>query len=264
MGEAALSEAPGDDAQPKPDRQPRFELVQAKEMEFREPQFLIAGLIETENFSQIFGDPGYGKSFIAIDIACCVATGRAFHGREMRPGPVIYIAGEGQNGIKRRLIAWERHTGVSRGGAPLYFSRVAAQLLDADSAAAVAEAVDALVARVGPAALIVIDTLARNFGPGDENQTADMSKFVAAVDALMARHGSALLVVHHTATATRRGRAGPWRCTGPWTTNIASKRTARPSPSFAQRLMTARRPTRGPVSDPAVARMVADRATCCL
>ena len=184
-----------------------FKLVRASELEYREPEFIIRGLIETESLAQIFGESGCGKSFLALDIAACIASGTPFHEHEVKKGAVIYIAGEGHNGLKRRLTAWERHNDVSLDTAPLFLSEVAAQFLDEVSAQAVANAVDEIVLTDGPPTLIIVDTLARNFGPGDENATKDMSNFVAALDRLKGRHGCTLILVHHTGhTDKERGR----------------------------------------------------------
>ncbi|MGM0584462.1 MAG: AAA family ATPase [Pseudomonadota bacterium] len=191
-----------------PPQRPAFELIRADALEFREPEYAVAGLMEAGSLAQFFGDPGCCKSFVALDLSCCIATGREFHGRETKPGAVIYLAGEGQNGIRRRLSAWERETGQTLEGAPLYVSRVAAQFLDANSAEAVAQAVDGIAAEVGPVVLIVIDTLARNFGPGDENATAEMGAFIATVDALKDRHGAGALIVHHTGHADKQRSRG--------------------------------------------------------
>jgi hypothetical protein len=89
--------------QPKP----IFNLIRVGDIQFREPEYLIDGLIESSSLVQMFGDPGAGKSFLALDVAACVATGKAFHGLEVKQGPVIYVAGEGYNGIRRRLTGWE-------------------------------------------------------------------------------------------------------------------------------------------------------------
>ena len=184
-----------------------FRLVRASDLEYREPEFIIKGLIETESLAQIFGDSGGGKSFIALDIAACISSGTPFHGHEVKQGAVIYIAGEGHNGLKRRLIAWEKQRGVSLDLMPLFLSEVAAQFLDAASAQAVAAAVDQRVMTEGPPALIIVDTLARNFGPGDENATKDMSNFVAVMDRLKGRYKCTLILVHHTGHSDKdRGR----------------------------------------------------------
>ena len=121
---------------------------------------------------------------------------------------VCFIAGEGHNGLARRFVAWSKKRGVTIDDAPLFKSERAAQFLDKASAVAVVQAVDALAAEHGPPALIIVDTLARNFGPGDENATADMSAFVATMSALRERYtGSTVLIVHHSGHADHdRGR----------------------------------------------------------
>ena len=177
-----------------------FELIRVRDMVYTDPEFVIAGLVETESLAAIFGKPGSGKSFVALDMAASVASGTPYHGRAVMQGPVIYIAGEGNNGLRKRLAAWERHHGVSLSDAPLHLSRCATSLLDPAAADAVTAAIDAVAQIEGkPPRLVIIDTLARNFGGGDENSTQHMSAFVAAVDSIKGRFpGCAVLLVHHT------------------------------------------------------------------
>jgi len=40
----------------------------------------------------IFGQPASGKSFLAVDLAASIATGRAFQGLKTQKGDVVYIA----------------------------------------------------------------------------------------------------------------------------------------------------------------------------
>jgi putative DNA primase/helicase len=56
--------------------------------------------------------------------------------------------------------------------------------------------------------IIIIDTLARNFGGGNENSTEDMSQFVAHIDKhLRDRFNATVLLVHHTGHGSaERGR----------------------------------------------------------
>jgi hypothetical protein len=185
-----------------------FRFIRVGDLEYKPPEFLVDGLIETETLGQIFGDPGAGKSFVGVDLALSVATGAPFHGRAVRQGPVFLIAGEGHNGLTRRFSAWSLHNGVSIENASLFMSNRPAQFLDADSAAGVTDAVRELAAQHGKPALIEIDTLARNYGPGDENSTSDMSAFIAAVDDLKAEFpGCAIALIHHTGHAEKkRGR----------------------------------------------------------
>lgn len=186
-----------------------FRFVAVGDLEYRAPEYLIADLIETETLGLLFGDPGCGKSFVAADLGLSIATGTPFHGRAVLQGAVFLIAGEGHNGLTRRFAAWAKHKGVSIKGAPLFMSNRPAQFLDAGSAASVAEAVHGLAAQHGNPALIVIDTLARNYGPGDENSTSDMGAFVAAVDDLKAQFpGCAVVIVHHSGHGDKQRARG--------------------------------------------------------
>lgn len=186
---------------------PAFKFTPVGDLEYRDPEFLVDDLIETDGLGLIFGDPGSAKSFLAVDLALCVASGADFHGKIVKQGPVLFIAGEGHNGLARRFAAWSKERGVSLKGLPMFKSERAAQFLDGASAQAVAEAADALAQTHGAPRLIVIDTLARNFGAGDENSTQDMNGFVVAIDDLKARYpGCVVLIVHHSGHA-EKGRA---------------------------------------------------------
>jgi hypothetical protein len=115
---------------PEKRRERGFTLKKLRDVEIREPEFLVRGLVETDSVAVVFGDPGGGKSFLALDLVACVASGRAFHGRPVRSGPVVYIAGEGHNGIRRRLSAWEKQTGTDLDDAPFFLSLSAARLVE--------------------------------------------------------------------------------------------------------------------------------------
>lgn len=184
-----------------------FAFVQVGQLKLSKPVYLIDGLIETGCMGLIFGDPGNGKSFLAVDMGLSVATGRSYHGHGVKRGAVFYIAGEGHSGLVRRFHAWAKHHGTTLDDALMFKSEGAAQFLDAEVAETVACAVADLAALHGPPALIIVDTLARNFGAGDENSTAEMGKFVAAMDRLRGNWSeSVLLIVHHSGHSDK-GRA---------------------------------------------------------
>lgn len=165
----------------------------------RPSAWLIKKYLEQHSMALIFGAPASGKSFIAIDMACSIATGTAYHGQKVTQGAVFYIAGEGTNNIRKRLKAWEATKGISLSQYPLYVSSCPAQFYDENAAQEVEQAIETLSHDSGvKPALIVIDTLARNIGAGDENQTKDMNIFVSHVDAVKDRWQATALIVHHT------------------------------------------------------------------
>jgi len=181
-----------------------FEFTRADSLELTEIKWVVDDYIEADSLAQVFGDPGGGKSFVAIDLACCVATGKPWHGHDVKQGSVFYIAGEGHNGLARRLKAWQIGNGTSLAGVPLYKSHRAAQLYDATEAAVVAESIKQLSAEANCIpSMIVIDTLARNHG-GDENSTQDMNSFIQHLDVYLRQPWKCcVMVVHHSGVADK-------------------------------------------------------------
>ncbi|MNI34004.1 hypothetical protein D3C73_879800 [compost metagenome] len=59
-----------------------------------------------------------------------------------------------------------------------------------------------------PVRLIVVDTVARCFGAGDENRAADMGGFIAGCDQIKVRTGATVLMVHHTGKKEDNGARG--------------------------------------------------------
>ncbi len=181
-----------------------FALVRAGELKPRPHDWLISGLFETDSLVQFFGPPGGAKTFTVLDMAGCISSGFDYHGRRVKQGPVVYIAGEGFNGIARRRLAWRIFHRITVDDAPLYVSTMPAALLDSGNLAVVLAAIKATGCRP---VLVILDTLARNFGPGDENSTADMGQFVHACDQIRTAFGCTVALVHHTGHGDQhRGR----------------------------------------------------------
>ncbi len=182
----------------------KFQLTQVSKLEFKTPDWQIYSLLEKDTISQWIGEPGCGKTFFGVGSASCIATGTDFHGLKVKQGPVVYIAGEGQNGLQRRFQAWQIRHQVSLKSAPLFVSTVPAILCDPASIPIVQAAIDGIGEK--PAA-IFFDTLARNFGPGDENSTQDMSAVIASLDEIRSKYHCAIVLIHHSGHGDRsRGR----------------------------------------------------------
>ncbi len=186
----------------------RFDDVAELVTDIKPIQWLIRDYVEQDSLVLVYGPPGSAKSFATVDFAACVATGQDWQGHAVKTGPVFYLAGEGHNGLARRFRAWEVARGVKIPTGMLWKSAGAAQILQSESIEGVAEAIWTISGEgKNPPALIVLDTLARNFGPGDENSTADMSNFIAAVDKyLIQPWRCAVVIVHHSGHGQDRAR----------------------------------------------------------
>jgi len=170
-------------------------------------KWLIEGHIERGTLALIFGPPAGGKSFIATSMACAVATGTPWHGHPVSQTSVLYIAGEGLQGIIRRFGAWSKVAGVSLENAPLYRSLRAMPVGEQGGIDAIIQEVEKVLdAGHHFPQLVIIDTLARNYS-GDENSTADMSRFINELDEFFCKtFKSTVLIVHHSGHTNGRAR----------------------------------------------------------
>lgn len=169
--------------------------------------YVIKGLIPAESLCSTYGASGSYKSFLAISWSCHVATGMAWGGRRVSKGAVIYIAGEGSMGVKRRVKAWE----ITHDKVVTDLCIINAPVFPAspDYVEQVIRTAGLVKSRTGEnVRLIVIDTLARCFGGNDENDSRDMGAFIQGCDAIKQATGATVLVVHHSGKDETKGARG--------------------------------------------------------
>lgn len=168
-------------------------------------QWLVKGLLPSIGVVQFVGEPGQGKTPFALSLAMHVAAGRdSWFGHSIkRPGKVIYLIGEGRGGLARRARAERQRMGLSLDDVRdrLLWSTVPGQLILRPDVQQWHDEIKAVTG--GECALIVVDTQNRNFGPGDENTTPDMTAFMANVFALADSLKTMVLLVHHTGHANK-------------------------------------------------------------
>lgn len=168
--------------------------------------WLVDGLIPQNVIGSIYGEPGSYKSFVALHIADMVASNRPVFGRQTKAHSpdVIYIAAEGGAGLRKRLDASEKVHGVAPNS--VGFIRKAldlrSSLTDCDNL------LKAIEDQNWQPSLIIVDTLARSFGGGNENASEDMGAFINVVDYIREKTAATVLVVHHSGKDASRGGRG--------------------------------------------------------
>jgi hypothetical protein len=202
-----VDETPEPPAPPqKPEHKPRVRLVRADELTRVKVPWLVNKLIPANSFAILYGKPGTYKSFIALYLSAHIATGgTVFSGRVATKGDVVYIAAEGRGGLHQRWAALRDHYDFPS-DTPLYFVEAALDLRESDQD--YIELVDAIKSRSANPRMIVVDTLARTFGGGDENDASEMSRFINTQGALQQEFGCAVLAVHHSGKDEARGMRG--------------------------------------------------------
>ena len=125
-------------------------------------------------------------------MAFCIAIGHDFAGSPVNQGKVAYLAGEGFNGLSKRFKALEEKYKTQT--SDVFVINKPASLMCKDSTKEVIKEVDNICPNP---ALVIVDTLHRNFGGGDENNAKDVGKLMEVITAIINHTGATILLVHH-------------------------------------------------------------------
>ena len=170
--------------------------------------WILDDLIPAKGIGMIYGPPGSYKSFIALDMAASVSSGKDWHGYECEmPGGVVYIAAEGSRGLMERAVAWKRHH--SRELGPLSIMPIAVMMDNALMVQAFTECLERATVELGvPIRMVFIDTMARSFN-GDENSAQETGAFINACERFSSDIGDCMvMVVTHTGKDVTKGMRG--------------------------------------------------------
>lgn len=184
--------------------------------ELKPPEPLVPGLLDRNSLSVIYGIPGAGKTFVALDLALRIASGKRWHkNRTGTYGNVLYIAAEGAHGLPQRIDAWKETAGVPHD--PDRFS-VLPEPVNLLSPSDVAQ-LKLHVEDTQPV-LLIVDTLARCLLGGDENSAKDMGQAVEALEQLRRASGACVLAIHHSGKDRSAGARGSSALLGAATTML--------------------------------------------
>ncbi|OLF07745.1 hypothetical protein BLA60_25790 [Actinophytocola xinjiangensis] len=155
--------------------------------------YLIKVMVPKNTIGEVFGASGSYKSFVMLDAALHVATGRPrWHGHRVRQGRVLYVASEGGLGIHKRIRAWSQHHDLTIPNKNLMVLPYPFQIV----------AVDALLDRLTEAEFepdwVIFDTRATSTVGMDENSPTEMGLVTDAMRRLAVELGAAVTTVHHT------------------------------------------------------------------
>lgn len=158
---------------------------------------LIDGVLPAVSVGMLFGAPKAGKTFVTLDLALSVATGKQWNGHpaKLNAGPVIYVAGEGHKGLRYRVEAWEAERSTIIGRGRIRFTDAAINFGDGNALAALQRDLDALPIKPS---LVVVDTLFRATVGANVSDQEQMSKFWQVCERISRHYGCTVLVVHHT------------------------------------------------------------------
>lgn len=174
-------------------------------------KWLVKGWIPERSLGMLHGPSGVGKTFVMLDIAMSIAAGVQWQGKQTKAGCVVYLAGEGNYGLRSRVAAWMQEKNKS--SVEMYVSKSGCDL---NTDAGLLHAMQYLrrVAQNHDIKLVVVDTLHR-FLHGDENSAEDAKTMIDACDFIKRELDTSVWLVHHTGlsdSAKNRARgSSAWR-----------------------------------------------------
>ncbi len=166
------------------------------EMTRRSVDWLWPGRLPLGKLSLLEGDPGLGKSYLALDLCARLSTGRPWPDGSASPGPAaaVYLNAEDgpEDTLGPRLLA------LGADPAAVYLlDRSGDELADVMTLGAQMRTLDELLTRVRPR-LLVVDPVLPFLGPG-VNVAGDVSvrRALSPLADLAGRHGCAVLLIRH-------------------------------------------------------------------
>ena len=166
--------------------------------------YIVKGLLYADSLTHIFGPSETCKSLIATTMCMHIANGRQWMGRAVKPADVFLIVGEGKNGVVRRCAAMSERWGLAMEN--VFISHSGINGCSEAEVIGLRQGIEA-VRSDNELMVIIIDTVARNFG-GNENDSKDMGAFINNIDRFLRQHfGAAVVLVHHSGVGDQsRGR----------------------------------------------------------
>jgi len=172
--------------------------------------WLVKHWIPEMSLIMVHGPSGGGKTFAVLDWVMHMAGSLpTWAGNKVKPSSVVYLAGEGHQGLRGRVAAWKHKHQASK--LNMWLSKSGCDLNTPEGYQKVADQIRALPTNPS---IIVVDTLHR-FLFGDENSAQDAKTMLDACAALMREFNCSVLLVHHTGVsdeAQHRARgSSAWR-----------------------------------------------------
>lgn len=170
-----------------------------------EIDWLVEDHIPSDSIGMLFGASGSGKSHIALSLAVSIANGAEWFDHKTKEGNVLILAGEGNNGLHRRLKAIQAEYETAINPEKIFFSE---RPIGLDTNEGFEDAVNAIDNLGRDLDLIIIDTMSRHLLQSAENSNDDMAQFINRLELLKHKYECTILVVHHTGKSEKHEARG--------------------------------------------------------
>ena len=170
--------------------------------------WLVKGLIAEKSLVCMYGVPGCGKTFMALDIGLHIAHGMQWNNYPTGHGLVFYIVAEGVNGIYNRIKAWHSFHNTSMDEAGFFIIEMYKHCLHkrkfSEDLIKIARAQEKKLNI--KTRMIIIDTLSHALNGLDENSSTEVSKLLKEMLYINSELGATTMFVHHSNKRTNEIR----------------------------------------------------------
>ncbi len=158
-----------------------------------EPEWLVSDILPQRGLGCFWGQPGSGKTFLAVDIAATVAANSHWRGEPVKtPGKVLYIAAEDDNGVQIRLRS--AFAVRALGDTTIRVLPTSPVFTAPKQSEALLEA----LREEGKCSTVIVDTLAAVTPGADENSSKDIGPLIAFCRKIEQLTGALVILVHHS------------------------------------------------------------------
>jgi hypothetical protein len=176
-------------------------------------KWLVVGVLPAGSAAAIWGPPKVGKSFVALDLAACVASGAWWHGREVQQQRVLYVNSRLTVVPRLCMEAWKAHNQMAALDGLHSYMLLRGLLDPRDSSRLISQV------RRERYGLVVLDSLTGVMGGVDLDRGSTMDMLLDALIRLQ-EAGASVLLVHTSGKDVSRGMRGSAALKGALETEI--------------------------------------------
>jgi hypothetical protein len=157
--------------------------------DFVPPDYHLDGISQAGFLYSTTAMTGTGKTAILLLLSAITALGGSLGDREVKPGRVLYFAGENPQDVTMRWIAMSHNMEFDPEDIDVHFIKGTFSIIE------MFERIKADVARLGGVSMIVIDTSAAYFQGAEENSNTELGKFARELRQLTTLKGNPVVYV---------------------------------------------------------------------
>jgi len=162
-------------------------------------QWHVPGIYQKVSVSLTYGDANTGKTFVDLDMALCMAYGMHWQGRKLEKTSVLYIYGEGNEGLANRVEAWQKYHDKPDTDNIQFICFPVQLMSELEILCATIEDMDEIPA------FIVLDTFSVCAEGIAENDNVEVARFIACASHIKRTYKTHVHIIHHA------GKNGDYR-----------------------------------------------------